>query len=182
MRQVNVMELFAAGIKGTIPGAILGFVLAGGVAVANHLLFEKELVLTYKVDGKERQFNTATELNKLYKFNDDLKILQAFKHYNLRAFNRCVICTEKVCRIYDQYKRALTNKSDTTQLIASFQLSSMNTDLRCRQLFQSITDKGEAKEAEDAAMNMHLNFEEVLGKMRDELTATFNVARPQRSR
>lgn len=178
MGKVQYIELFSAGLRGTLPGAILGFVLAGGVAIANHLLFEKELPISYSVHGKTVPFNSNTELNKLYKFTDDLRVLQAFQHHHARAYSKACACTAKICSLYDQYKKALNGKKDTTQLIAAFQITSMNCDLRWRQLFQSIADKSEAKEAEDAAMNLHLNFEEVLGKMRDELTATFNIVKP----
>ena len=178
--KINLPELFAAGINGTIPGAIMGFVLAIGVAISNEVLFVKVKPVTFQQNGSTVKFSVDSELNKHYKFTDDLRALEAYREHNPRAYNRACAQLEKLCTLYKKYRMLVAKEQDTTAVIAKFQLSSMNADLRLRQLFQSIKTTNDAKEAEEKAMNIHLNCEEVLGKMRDELTANFTVARPPR--
>lgn len=177
--RINLPELFAAGINGTIPGAILGFVLATGVAISNELLFVKVKPITFQQNGSTMKFSVDSELNKHYKFTDDLRALEAYKEHNPRAYNRACAQLEKLCSLYKKYRVMVAQEQDTTAIIAKFQLTSMNADLRLRQLFQSIKSTNDAKDAEEKAMNIHLNCEEILAKIRDELTANFTVPKPR---
>lgn len=166
-----LQEITGQGVQGCIAGALFGFVLSTGVAIANFVLLEKEVPLTYC--DKRGRTSALKDLNKIvgYNFEPHIRTLFKYRACNPAAYDRACALTQHMIHLHQKFTQARKEGTYAVSFVARFQSSAMAVDARWRAFFTSIEttkDHIGLVEAKTAAAELHKFSESILSEMRDE--------------
>jgi hypothetical protein len=122
--------------------------------------------VVYSVRGRSRQFACPAELAN-YGLEDQIRLLKQGSTYHEHSYNRAICRTQQICDIFVQF-----NKEPTMALIVQCQKACINADGRWRQMYSSIPHVALREDMKEAAMVLHLAYQEILDTMRTKLDAT----------
>lgn len=163
-------EVASHAMRGFGVGGFVGLALGAGTALVNAVMFEKVAPLTYRDgEGNPIEFRDIARFGKGVDIEPSLRTLMKYRRYHPESYDAGCALTQRLADLERQFSETREGGGDAAAVVALYYKTAMRADRRWRRLFGAAGDARDVigqREAKEAAMALHVAYEEVLADMR----------------